>query len=258
MFRTFQIVACALLVTLCLPAVYSWSDPDPTRNPIPVPEGTYTAGQVTNGGQITGTVHFQGDVPALTPTPVPADFQTPCGHQVADESVVLDPETGAVANAIVYIADITQGAALPSGVTAQIDQHGCHFVPHVLVVPRGSTLRIMNSDQTLHNVHLTLLGRNTDLMNSGMPPGSRALDVPMRRPGLVQVSCDVHSWMRAYVVAANHPYYAVTGADGSFRLENVPAGNYTVRAWHERLAGAEAHVTVAAGAAATATLTLQP
>lgn len=114
---------------------------------------------------------------------------------------------------------------------AEIDQVDCMYTPRIQGVVGGQTIDIKNGDATLHNVH-TYKGTET-LFNQAQPKGSPALvkEVP-DDPTVVKFSCDVHPWMRGFVVVTDHPFFAVSGADGTFKIEKVPAGKYTVEAWH--------------------------
>ena len=129
-----------------------------------------------------------------------------------------------------------------------LDQRGCRFIPHVVVVPRGRTLRILNNDGILHNVH-ALAWRNRPF-NRALPPKVKQMDVTFKRPERIRVRCDVHAWMGAWIVVAEHPYVMVTGRDGAFRLEGVPPGRYTIDLWHETLGKQQTEVTVTAGSEA--------
>jgi hypothetical protein len=125
-----------------------------------------------------------------------------------------------------------RGGPRPAPGKATLDQRGCRFIPHVQVVPVGSQLDILNGDAILHGVH-GWVGRATTF-NLPMPEKGERVPAQLVRAGLVQVRCDVHAWMSAYVLVADGPA-AVAAADGSFTLREVPAGTYTLTAWHERL-----------------------
>lgn len=187
-------------------------------------------------GDVVGTVRFTG-----TPAP-PATFETNkdrgvCGAQVEDESLLVSG--GRVANVVVVV----KGAPAPPPVTVTLDQQRCRYRPHVLVAPVGSTLSIQNGDDLLHSVH----GWEGRMTRFDVVTPSRGDRIPTRlaKPGLIQVRCDVHSWMAAYVVVADAPAL-VTGPDGSFAFRGVPPGTYTLTAWHERLGERKAQITVPA------------
>jgi plastocyanin len=193
-------------------------------------------GGPARAGDVTGTVEFTGDGSPRAALTVTKDGQA-CGAGVPDESLLV--ANGRLANVVVTV----KGAppAPPSAVT--LDQQRCRYVPHVQTAPLGSTLEIVNSDPVLHNSH-GWLGRMTRF---NVPTPEKGMRVPARldRAGLVQVRCDVHGWMSAYVVVPDGRA-AVAGADGSFTIRDVPAGTYAVTAWHERLGEKTVQVTVPA------------
>ena len=116
----------------------------------------------------------------------------------------------------------------------QIDQQKCIFIPHVLLVPAGVEFEVLNSDPVLHSFH-TLGAHNKELNIIQTKTKRRRLPLTFPEPDTIEVVCDVHSWMKAWIIVTEHPYYALTDADGQFRLENVPEGSYRIRAWHEEL-----------------------
>ena len=134
---------------------------------------------------------------------------------------------------------------------AALNQVGCTFTPHVVIAPAEGSVYVRNSDATLHNVHTH--GEENAPVNRAQPQFLKHLALTLEFPEFVKVTCDVHSWMSSWIVAAPHPYYAVTDAAGAFSLTDVPAGTYSVVVWHERLGETEQSVTVAAGGAATMT-----
>ncbi len=186
------------------------------------------------GGDVIGTVRFTGPVPARPAVTTTKD-RSVCGDEVEDESLLVSD--GRLAN----VAIALKGAPAPPPATLVLDQRRCRYRPRVQVAPVGSTLEIRNSDPVLHSVH-GWEGRRS-LFEVVTP--SEGMRVPTRlgRTGLIQIRCDVHSWMVAYVLVADGPA-AVTGADGTFALRGIPAGSYVVTAWHERLGERTLQVTV--------------
>jgi plastocyanin len=127
-----------------------------------------------------------------------------------------------------------------------MDQNGCLYRPRVAVAQAGQVVTIKNSDQTLHNVH-TYKGPST-LFNQAQVFGMPAIKKKAPSVGdVVKFKCDVHPWMTGYLVVTDNPFYAVTGADGSFSIPNVPPGTYTVEAWQEKLGTKTATVKVTEG-----------
>ncbi len=194
------------------------------------------------GGELRGAVTYAGPEPRLAPRPVTKDHEA-CGQDQPDESLLVTG--GRLANVVVQV----KGApASPAALVLAQDR--CRYRPHVLAAPVGSTLVLENGDPVLHNVH-GYRGRAT-AFNLAMPrQGQRSPPRKLDRPGPVRVACDVHGWMAAWVLVSEGPA-AVTGKDGSFAIRGLPAGTWTVTAWHERLGERTAQVTVPAQGAATA------
>jgi hypothetical protein len=130
-----------------------------------------------------------------------------------------------------------------------MDQKGCVFAPRMVVVPVGGTVEFLNSDRLLHNLHS--VSKENATFNRTQPRG-RVVPITFTRPEIVAVTCDLHSWMKSWVVVAGHPFYAVTDAAGGFRIANVPPGNYKLRMWQEALGETTRNVVVGPqGGAAT-------
>jgi plastocyanin len=152
-----------------------------------------------------------------------------CGDTKPNERLILSAANG-VQNTVVWLEDIKAGDPLTPG-DVTIDQNKCQYSPHVSVVPVGSNLVLTNSDPILHNVH-TYMDASA-VFNQAQPSKGQSNKFPMTKPGVLAVRCDVHLHMNAYSIVAPTPYFAITDADGKYTLKDVPAGTYTVHAWHE-------------------------
>jgi plastocyanin len=206
---------------------------------------------MANGATITGTVKLDGAAPANKAIAMDADPVCKSAHSSpAMEDHWVTGEGGVLANAFVYIKDGLGGKTYaPVGGDVTLDQHGCQYEPHVFGVMVGQKVIIKNSDQTLHNVHAH--GEKNEQFNEGQPAGSPVKEKTMDKVEvMVPIKCDVHGWMNCYAGVLNHPFFAVTKADGKFEIKGVPAGEYTVTVWHETLDGkgvsVDQKVTVAA------------
>jgi len=209
----------------------------------------YEEGNVSNGGIITGTVKLAGDdAPEAVTLKVDKD-QATCGHDdIPSEALVLSGDS-AIKNVVVSITNISKGKKFGEGTSSSIDQKGCVFIPHVAIVPPGSTIELLNSDDIMHNLHSWSM-KNT-AFNEGVT-GHGNLPKTFEFPETIKITCDVHKWMTAWLIVQENPYYALTDADGKFRIDEVPAGTYTVEAWQESLGKTTQEVTVSAGGEAKA------
>jgi hypothetical protein len=190
-------------------------------------------------GEVRGVVRYRESRPAAASLETTKD-RAACGEAVADETLVV-AEGGGLANVVVRIA--ASGApAVAREVT--LDQRRCRFVPHVLAVPQGSSLVLLNGDPILHGVHGTA-GLAT-AFNVPMPARDARKTKPLARPGPVRVGCDVHDWMSAWVFVVDGPFFGVSDASGAFEVAAVPPGEHAVVAWHERLGERVARIVVPA------------
>ncbi len=212
----------------------------------------YEGGAVSNGGTITGTVKIAGDAPEAKTLKVDKD-QATCGHDDIPSEALIVSGDSAIKNAVVSITKISKGKKFEGGTTT-IDQKGCVFIPHVSMVPPGSTIELLNSDDIMHNLHSWSM-KNT-AFNEGVT-GHGKLPKTFEFPETIKITCDVHKWMTSWLIVQENPYYAITGADGKFKLEGVPAGTYTVQAWQESLGKTTQEVTVSAGGEAKADFELE-
>jgi len=209
----------------------------------------YETTTVSNGGTIRGTVKLQGNPPHLAAHKITkAEHRPICGDSVPNEEVVAG-SGGALANVVVWIDGIQSGAA-PTRHNITLDQHNCRYTPHVQATTRGSQVTVTSQDPTLHNTHATM--GNRTIFNLALPTKGVRINRPLSRPGLIDVKCDAgHTWMRAYIHVFEHPYFAVTGADGRFELTQVPPGQHTLKAWHERFGTQTRSLRVDAGGTVT-------
>lgn len=156
---------------------------------------------------------------------------------------------GALANVLLRVTEGVSGSYPAPSEAKTLDQKGCAYSPRLLALMVGQPLDIVSSDATLHNVHAAAKANKP--FNLGMPaPGTRYTRT-FAAPEIVPFRCDVHPWMRAWVAVVPHPFFAATGADGRYEIRGLPAGTYTVEAWHEKLPAQTFTVTVADGATET-------
>jgi len=194
----------------------------------------YQAYTVEGGGTISGRVTFAGK-PTKPKKIIPTADKTVCGAHDAiySEELVVDTSK-AVKNVVVAITNITRGLSTRSMPPTILDQKGCVFRPHVLVVPIGQAVTVRNNDGIIHNVHTQSI--KNPPVNLAQPGSVKEISLnPFKIPELVKVSCDVHGWMSAWLWVTEHPYVAVTSQDGTFQISDIPPGKYKLEFWHETL-----------------------
>jgi hypothetical protein len=198
-------------------------------------------------GSLRGTVTFKG----VAPTPAAMAFSSDpaCeGMERTDQSVRV--KNGRLENALVRVRGEVKGQPSTPVPPAVIDQHQCTYRPRVQGAVAGQPVVIKNSDGTLHNVRGYAGAKS--VFNVAQPPMAKAMQRPLPMDvEVIRLKCDIHSWMTAWVVVNPNPYFATTNAEGSFDLEEVPVGTYTLEAWHEALGTKTAQVTVKEGQQAT-------
>lgn len=197
--------------------------------------------------EIKGTITFTGTRPKRRAVDFGAD--EPCSKmhekRPLDETVIVNKTNGGLQNVFVWIKKGLDGWRFAAPKEAVVlTQQGCMFVPHVFGIMVGQDLKIRNDDDTLHNIHT--LSRLNPEWNFGQPKkGMEDIKKFANPEVMVKFKCDVHGWMHAYVGVTRHPYYSVTGEDGSFKLPKVPPGEYTIEAWHEKYGSKTLTVKVA-------------
>lgn len=218
------------------------------------------AGQ--SGVELRGSAIFEGTRPAQKPVRLLGDPKCIEMHMVDGkltpplrEDLIVDEKLG-IQNVFIYIKEIEGEFKAPEK-AAVLDQKMCAYTPHVLGVMTGQKLEVRNSDMTLHNVHGA--SKKNKGFNKSQFQGAPPIVIEYGEAEIgVKLTCDVHPWMKAFVHVMDHPFFAVTKADGSFTIEDLPPGDYTLVAWHEKLGAQEREITVGAGAAAKIEFKLKP
>lgn len=225
--------------------------PPPTAPEVP-------AAEPFGASAITGRVVFKGDAPRPGTIKMTADpyCETAHGGTVSSQEVLVNTN-GTLRNVFVYVKQGLAGRYPAPKQPAVLDQHGCLYQPRVQGIHVGQPLLIRNSDDTLHNVQC--LAEKNPPFNIGQPTrGFESRKVFPQPEIMIRFKCDVHSWMTAYLGVLDHPFFAVTGADGAFALEKLPAGQYVIEAWHEKYGARQQTVTVAAGETRTIEFEFSP
>jgi hypothetical protein len=206
------------------------------------------AAQAAGRGAIKGHIRLMGKLPG---NPIirmgmdPMCAKINAGKRVIQETVVASAD-GGLASVFVHLQGSFPQTPVPTA-PVSIDQRGCIYGPRVVGARVGQMLQVRNSDQLLHNVH-GMSARNNGF-NIGEPMAGMVQQFRLKDEEIVlRLKCDIHSWMTAFVGVVSHPYFAVSRDAGAFEMDNVPAGTYTIQAWHERYGPLMQTVRVKAGA----------
>jgi hypothetical protein len=229
----------AFLIVSCKPKKSADEEP-PTENAKPA----YSS--KGDEGTITGVIKFDGTPPPAQKIAMGGDpnCASAAGNKMTETFVVAD---GKLANVFVYV---TGGPVnnfsfeVPSSFV-ELDQIGCTYHPHVLGLQTNQTLKIVNSDQATHNIHP--YPKANKEWNESQPAGSAPKEKKFPRPEtLIPVKCNQHPWMQAYIGVLAHPFFAVSAADGTYTIKDLPPGKYTLIAWHEQAGEQKQEITVGA------------
>jgi hypothetical protein len=207
---------------------------------------TAMASAADEWGTVEGQFVLDGEIPELPPLvakgdPAAKDAAVCAVNAVPDDTLVVDPESKGIANICLYMRrapkKIHPDLARSEEKEVVFDQVGCRFTPHMLIVRTDQTVLVKSGDPISHNTRTAPFANKAE--NLTIKPNERD-GVPIKMPQSelstppVKVSCDIHPHMSAWWVVGDHPYVAVTDADGKFKIENLPVGEHTFRVWHER------------------------
>lgn len=215
-----------------------------------------------SGSSITGSIKLEGTPPhqrTIDMSKEPACAAVHKASPVTTETVVAGSD-GALKNVVVYISEGLSGGAATEVApeTPSWDQKGCQYIPHVMALNPNQHFRVTNSDPTSHNIHpMPQPGGPNHEWNKSQPSGAQPMDATWQAPEVaIHVKCNIHPWMSGYMVVVKGPY-GISDEKGTFKIDNVPPGNYTLTAWQESLGTQTQKVTVAAGKASTANFTFK-
>lgn len=234
-------------LTLALPAILFLAACSSPPKPVPKKQAppAYFKVNLATAGTISGKVTYQGPKPKPVKVDMSEDSACVEAHKTGrfDDAVVTSG--GALANVFLYVKTGLEGKVFePPSTPTVIDQRGCWFQPRIFGIQTGQPLQVTNSDPVTHNIHpLAHVNRE---WNHSQGQGDAPLARKFLKPEImIRVKCNIHSWMRAYIGVVDHPYFAVAGDDGRFEIRDLPAGDYTLAAWHETLGEQETKITVA-------------
>ena len=208
---------------------------------------------VVSAGTIDGNVRYTGAPIESKKFKVSID-QYLCGSEKTAEDLLLSAKNG-IRNAVVSLHGVPPGAKTTKKIgPIKMDQVKCVFVPRVVLVPVGGTVEFLNSDRLLHNVRSD--GKENPPFNRAQPH-ARTISMVFRSPEILRVDCDLHSWMRGWVVVTDHPFYTLTNEEGQFVFDNIPPGKYTLQVWQETLGRTSQEITVANAGTSTVTVDMK-
>ena len=232
----------AVLVIACGGGDDKKSSSTGTPAPSAAPSGNaYDASKAT--ATVNGKVSFEGTAPQPTKLPLtPECKQAHAGSEAVDQSVEVNADN-TLKDVLIYVKSGAEkwSFSTPSE-PVMLDQVGCQYKPHMVAVMANQPIKIRNSDPFLHNIHP--LPKNNPQFNLGQPVKGMESEKVFANPEIaIPVKCDVHRWMSSYIAVLNHPFHNVTGDTGSYSIK-LPAGTYTLEAWHEKLGAQTQNVTV--------------
>ncbi|HJT53182.1 MAG TPA: carboxypeptidase regulatory-like domain-containing protein [Candidatus Angelobacter sp.] len=196
----------------------------PSSAPVATPD-------LANAGSIKGAVDFKGALPRVPTIDMTADPMCPQTAQPAETAVV---KNGKLANVFVYVKEGAPAGPYPvPSEPVVLDQKNCRYSPHMMGVMAKQPFKITNTDQADHNIH-DMPSKNPAWNETQMPTDKPIVKSFTTPEMMIALQCNQHPWMRAYVNVMSNPYYAVTGPDGSFEIKNLPPGEYTLAAVHEK------------------------
>ena len=251
--RILSVVGAMLALTVC-----SKGDQGNAATPDAPPAAPAAAAEPSAaGGTISGTIKFTGTAPRNPAIDMSEEAACKAKHSTAptEENVVAGP-ANALGNVFVYVkSGVPAGQTFAAATTPVVlDQDGCRYKPHVLGIRVGQSLEIRNSDPVLHNIKA--IAKKNRPFNVSQPTAGMKTSRTFNAPEvMVNLECNVHGWMKAYVGVRPDPFFAVSASNGSFKIEGLPPGTYEIEAWHERFGTQTATVTIAGTETKTANIT---
>lgn len=227
--------------------------------------GGFFLSVVTKAGDnavIKGKIIFEGDVAKYKRSVIKTDKDPNCKKakkRIGSEKVIINKKTvpKTLRNVMVYVKSGLRDAKFEAKTEPVIlNQIGCQYVPHVVAMMASQPLRVTNGDETNHNIHF--LPKVNLEMNFSQPKKGMKKDLTLQVEDVFKAKCDVHPWMGCYIRVFDHPFFAVTGKDGTFEIKNLPAGKYSIEAWHEEFGTQRVKVIVAQDETKEVDITFKP
>jgi hypothetical protein len=213
-----------------------------SEQPAASPKAATISVDASTAGAIAGVVSLKGLPAKMKPLDMTADPGCPTAPQPAE---VVVANTGKLANVFVYVKEgLPQGNFAVSRDPVVLDQKGCRYIPHMVGIMASQPLKITNTDTADHNIH-DMPSNNQPFNESQMPTDKPVTKTFANAEMMIPVQCNQHPWMRAYINVMTNPYFAVSAADGSYEIKNLPPGEYTIAAVHEKFGEQTMKVKVA-------------
>jgi hypothetical protein len=191
---------------------------------------------VQEGGELTGTINFKGQVPVLNPLNVNRNPEY-CGITVPDESLIINSENKGIQNVVISFKEVHQGKK-HDPMDISLDNTKCHFVPRTVAAMVGDSYQLRNSDPIIHNTNLQF--ETSSILSVILEPNGKIIRKPLiKNDGIIYGKCNVHKFMRTTILVFSHPYFAITDKNGQFKISDIPPGEYKVTIWHETLPAQE-------------------
>jgi len=196
----------------------------------------------TKSGTISGKITYLGEISKPQKLMVIKDVKVCAKMDHFDERLVVGEGNG-IKDVVVWLENVEGGKSIDSlGGEFILDQKVCAYKPHILIVPVNTAVKILNNDKILHNIHT--YGVKNKPVNLAQPRFKKTLRMTFKEPEKVQVRCDVHGWMSAWIIVVEHAYYTVTNEKGEYSLDGIPQGTYTLKFWQESLGERTSEVTI--------------
>ena len=252
-------LACVLTFAGCGGSETKTETKAPESAAAPAAGGGSAVPDEANGGTITGKVAFEGTAPKMATLDMSANPVCMRAHasgaQKSEEVTVNG--NGTLKNVFVWVkAGVPDKQWQTNTAPVKLEQMGCMYKPHVIAVMTGQNIQITNDDDTNHNIH-PLPQTNQEWNESQGPKADEKMKSFARQEIMIPVKCNIHPWMRAYINVVSHPFYAVTGDDGTFTIKGLPPGTYTIEIKHEKYGAQEQQVTVGAKESKTADFSMK-
>lgn len=231
-----------LLLVLIVGCDQTQKPPESAAGGTAAPQPATAVIDKNNAGSISGSISFKGALPKMPMLDMSSDPACPPDPQLPE---VVVARNGKLANVFVYVKDADKlGTFAPPSEPVVMDQKGCHYTPHVLGLMVGQPLKILNSDNAEHNVH-SMPKNNPAWNESQSPRGDPIVKKFQHLETMMPIECNQHPWMQMFVNVLPHPFFAVSATDGSFQIKDLPAGEYTLVAVHEKFGEQTTKINVA-------------